>query len=116
MKLKVKILIIDDEEDYCSIIKRYFSAKDADPYLAHTLQDGLAMLNDIKPDILLLDNNLPDGEGWNHVKEITTSFPFMQIYLISAYKSEKDNHYSTENVHVWEKPISRAKLEEIVLN
>ena len=116
MKLKVKILIVDDEQDYCLIMKHYFSSKNAHADLAHTLTDGLSMLQEIKPDILLLDNNLPDGEGWNHVQEIAAAFPSMKIYLISAYKSVKDNHFNSPNVHVWEKPISRAKLDEIILN
>jgi DNA-binding NtrC family response regulator len=115
MKVKIKILIIDDEQDYCLIMKHYFESKRYEVFIANTLHSGLKLLSEEQPDILLLDNNLPDGEGWNHVEAIVSNNPTMKLHLISAYKSVKDNTYEGDNICIWEKPISMSKFDEVFL-
>ena len=108
--IKVKILIIDDEIDYCMIMKGYFQSKNYDVYLGFTLKEGLKILNSIQPDILFLDNNLPDGQGWDCVDEIVDGHPSLKIFLISAYRQKSDYLNPASNITVWEKPISISQL------
>ena len=111
--IKLKILIIDDETDYCGIMKSYFEEKNYEVFLAFTLQQGLAMLEEIHPDILFLDNNLPDGQGWKCVDEIVEKNPQIRIYLISAYRHKSDFITDSPNITVWEKPISLNSLNAV---
>ncbi len=115
MKVKIKILIIDDEQDYCLIMRHYFESKQYEVLIANTLSSGLDMLSSQKPDILILDNNLPDGEGWNHVDDIVNMNPRLKLHLISAYRSVKDVTNLGENIQVWEKPISMSKFDDVFL-
>ena len=59
-----KIVIIDDEEDLCHLMKTYFLELDHDVYLANTLSGGLSLIEEVSPDVVFIDNNLPDGLGW----------------------------------------------------
>lgn len=111
--IKLKILIIDDEVDYCLIMKGYFQARNYEVFIAYTLKEGLELLEKNKPDILFMDNNLPDGKGWDHIDEIATKFPSLRIYLISAYRQKSDFVSPSENITVWEKPISLNQLDEV---
>ena len=111
--IKLKILIIDDEIDYCSIMKSYFEDKNYEVFLAFTLQEGLAILEKIRHDILFLDNNLPDGPGWQCVDEIVEKYPQIRIYLISAYRQKSDFITTSSNITVWEKPISLSSLNAV---
>jgi two-component system OmpR family response regulator len=111
--LKVKILIVDDEMDYCVIMKSYFEEKNYEVFLAYTLREATEMLDIISPDILFLDNNLPDGKGWECVEEINKKFPLIKIYLISAYRQKPVFEEQPENLIIWEKPISLKMLETI---
>ncbi len=111
--IKIKILIVDDEEDYCMIMKSYFEEKNYEVFLAHNLRDGLNLIKEKMPDILFMDNNLPDGEGWQHTDEIIKNNPSLNINLISAYKQKTKEFDSYSNVKVWEKPISMDSLEEV---
>lgn len=111
--IKVKILIVDDEEDYCMIMKSYFEEKNYDVFLAYNLKEGLHLIEEKMPDILFLDNNLPDGEGWQHTNEIVKNHPSLKVNLISAYKQKTNEFDSYSNVRVWEKPISMNSLEEL---
>lgn len=110
--IKVKILIIDDEEDFCMIMKSYFERKGMEVFLAFNLTDGLNSIKEKNPDILFLDNNLPDGEGWEKTMDILNENPLLKINLISAYKEKTNAYDAFSNVSVWEKPISIRKLEE----
>ena len=108
--LKSKVLIIDDEVDFCMIMGNYFSKKNYDVFLAYTLREGLKLVNEVKPEILFLDNNLSDGQGWECVDEIVEKIPQIKIYLISAYRQKKDFSNPRPNTIVWEKPISLGQL------
>jgi len=111
--MKSKILIVDDEVDFCEIMKNYFTKKGYDVLLAGSLQDGMIILKKIKPDILFLDNNLPDGQGWEAVDEIVEIVPQIRAYLISAHKNQFSfkNSQNRNNIMVWEKPISMRTLD-----
>lgn len=110
--IKLKILIVDDEEDYCMIMKNYFEKKGYQVFVAFNLKQGLQSINEKEPDILFLDNNLPDGEGWQCTESILKDHPSLKINLISAYKHKTLDYDSFSNVKIWEKPISIRSLEE----
>jgi DNA-binding response OmpR family regulator len=111
--IKLKILIIDDEVDYCMIMKSYFQARNYEVFVAYTLKEGFEILEKNNPDILFMDNNLPDGKGWEYVDEIIEKSPSLRIYLISAYRQKTDFISPSLNITVWEKPISLNQLEEV---
>ena len=105
-----KVLIIDDEKDLCHLMKFFLSQMEYEVFTSYTLHDGLKMVSDVTPDILLMDNNLPDGLGWEAISEVRSAAPGCRIILISAYKvaQEKSNG---DNVEIMEKPISLVKLQ-----
>lgn len=110
-----RILIVDDEIDLCLLLKQFLSKKNYEVYIAHTLSDGLALLASVRPDALMLDNNLPDGMGWDHVALIQQQYPAMNITLVSAYQLAKD--YSDRlhhSVQYLEKPISLMDVEKYI--
>jgi two-component system OmpR family response regulator len=107
-----RVLIVDDEVDLCLLIKNYLSRKNYEVYTAHTLSDGFRKLEALHPDILLLDNNLPDGMGWKEAEKIHRQFPNINITLLSAYQTPKDFNKGDMTVNVLEKPISLNDIEQ----
>jgi DNA-binding NtrC family response regulator len=104
-----KILIIDDEIDLCILMKNYFIKKDFTVFYANTLEEGMKLMQDIVPDILFLDNNLPDGIGWNKSDYFFSVNPSLRLVLMSGYQPnvpELEKRFS-----VIYKPISFADLE-----
>jgi DNA-binding response OmpR family regulator len=110
--MQKKVLIIDDEVDLCMMIVQYLTRKDYTVECAHTLENGMRKLNDLHPDALLLDNNLPDGLGWKEADRIHRLYPEMQITLMSANEATP---YSIMAYGIGfpriEKPITFKKLE-----
>lgn len=111
--MKQKILIIDDEIDFCMIMKGYFGRKNFEVFLAYNLQSGLFLIDETNPDILFLDNNLPDGQGWKYVEQIVEKNPHLRIYLISAHQNKSSFTSTNKNIVVWEKPISLQILNNV---
>ena len=112
--IKVKILIVDDEVDFCMIMQSYFEDRNCDVYMGFSLTEGLKLLEKVNPDILFLDNNLPDGEGWSKINEIVSAYPNLKVNLISAYGERPEMIGNSENIRFWEKPISTTQLDEIL--
>ena len=111
--MKQKVLIIDDEIDFCTIMKGYLNRKNYEVFLAYTLQSGLFLIDETNPDILFLDNNLPDGQGWKYVDQIVEKNPQLRIYLISAHQNKSSFSSPYKNIEVWEKPISLQVLNNV---
>jgi response regulator of citrate/malate metabolism len=76
-------------------------------YHAQTLAEGMKLLEQEKPDVIFLDNNLPDGLGWGKTEYILVNYPLSQLNLISAYHVPKT---SASSFRILEKPLV---LEEI---
>jgi len=58
------ILYIEDEEDYQFLLQRILSDTPLTLHVASTGEEGWQMLESLKPDLLLLDINLPDTNGY----------------------------------------------------
>jgi len=68
---------------------------------------------DIRPDSLLLDNNLPDGMGWSLAQNVHEQYPQMNITLISAFHATKELKARLGNsVNILEKPLSLKDIEQ----
>ena len=113
---KKKVLIIDDEVDFCLLMQFYLSKKNCDVSVSHTLQEGLGLVYDYVPDIVILDNNLPDGLGWPAAKNILDAAPGVHLFLISANKHGNKPEYNINNnkVDVMEKPISISQIDKFL--
>jgi DNA-binding response OmpR family regulator len=107
---KRKVLIIDDEEDFGMLMKRFFSQKNYEVYVAYTISDGLKLLDEHLPDIIFLDNNLPDGYGWDKTDYILTTYPQTQLNLISALNVPKT---SSSSFRILEKQMLLKELPKM---
>lgn len=106
----LKLLIIDDEKDYCQLLDRFFSRKGMDVTICHVLRDGLNALATTRFDCVILDNNLPDGLGWDHADDIAQSYGHIKLVLVSAHP-RKHSSALPLNASIWEKPVSLADLK-----
>jgi len=107
----LKVLVIDDERDICSLLDTFLTTNGYDVYTASTLTDGIRMMTETQPDIIFLDNNLPDGLGWDKIDTIQQTLPQCKINLISAYKFIPGSIKDNPSINLIEKPITFATLK-----
>ncbi|HYG04132.1 MAG TPA: response regulator [Chryseosolibacter sp.] len=84
--IRKKVVVVDDEKDLCDLIKRFLLdlSPEYEVHMAHNLSDGLDLIEKVKPEVLFIDNNLPDGLGWEQLDNIHVLVPKCKINLISA--------------------------------
>ncbi|MBN9118840.1 MAG: sigma-54-dependent Fis family transcriptional regulator [Planctomycetes bacterium] len=73
-----KLLIVDDEPLICQSFTWVFSAPDVQVLTAGTLAEGRRRVEEERPDVIVLDYQLPDGTGldlFDHVREIAPTCP-----------------------------------------
>jgi len=110
------ILIIDDEEDICKLLVNLLTKKISNVAYALNLKDAKAKRAIIKPDLILLDNNLPDGVGINYLEEIKTSGDEVSVIMITATANLKEKAMQTGADGFLEKPISFSALNNALNN
>jgi two-component system response regulator CpxR len=75
------ILMIDDDAELCALLGDYFQTEGFDFACAHSGDEGLAMLAEVKYDIVLLDIMLPGRDGFAILKEIRSASSIPVIML-----------------------------------
>jgi DNA-binding NtrC family response regulator len=111
MKAK-KVLVIDDEVDFTTTLTSFFEKKNCQVKVAHTLKEGMVLMNEFNPDFVFLDNQLPDGVGWAETQYILQKYPMCQLILMSGNLAPKT---SARNFRIMEKPLLLSELEALVL-
>jgi len=86
----LKALIIDDETDICYLLSKLLKQENLETTYVNTLSDATLALNTNHPEIIFLDNHLPDGLGLNFLKFIKGCCPETKIVMITAHDMTAD--------------------------
>ncbi len=88
---KKKILIIDDEEDCCTMLKFNIEATTDHEGLAATSGEaGLALVKTHNPDLVLLDIMMPGMDGIETLKRIKAIAPDLPVAMVTAIYKEPE--------------------------
>lgn len=83
------ILVIEDELSIRRFLKTSIVSQDHQFLEAKTGQEGLEMVRDNNPDVILLDLGLPDMDGINVIRNLRT-WTSIPIIILSARDQESD--------------------------
>lgn len=82
-----KILIVDDEKDILFLLRDFFTLNDFDVFTASDAMKALELIDE-KPDIILLDVNMPEMNGIELCKRIRNKIECPIIFLTARTESE----------------------------
>ena len=68
-----KILYIEDNPDNMRLIHKVLEARGYEVHGATNGQDGVSIAEEIKPDMILVDINLPDIDGYEVARRVRAS-------------------------------------------
>lgn len=86
-----KILIIDDEDSIHLLYSEEFEEEGYEVYGALSGEAALDKLNDISPDLVILDINMPGMDGIEVLRKIKEINPNLPVILSSAYQEFKQD-------------------------
>jgi DNA-binding NtrC family response regulator len=92
-----KILIIDDEEKLRSLLARIIKSEGFEVVEAKDLKSGFKKLELTDIDVVLCDVKLPDGNGVDFLQNIKSSFPLIEVILLTAFGNIPDGVQAMKN-------------------
>lgn len=106
-----KVLVINDEIDTNHLMSIALKSKGYWIDNAKGLQEGKAIFDKLKPDLLFLDINLPDGNGLEHISYFKNNLTGIKICVISANDDiYKAYDYNADEILI--KPFSLIQIIE----
>ncbi len=124
--MAVKILVIDDDQIFCSLIKAIFLSENIEVIAAHDGATGLQFAAKENPDVVLLDVKLPGMGGLEVLEKLKSIDPNLAIVMITAFGEVKSairatqlgasdylekNGNSEEVIHVVKRAIETRNLK-----
>lgn len=90
--MRVGALIVDDEEDIRLLIRLTVDAADEGLHVKGEAEDGpqaLDIIDKLDPEVVILDQMMPQMSGLETAKEILTRRPDQKIIFCSAYLDDR---------------------------
>ena len=114
--LKKKILIIEDDVEFATIIQRALHAKNAEVFITNSGAEGLNFLDAHGADLVLLDVHLPDMSVWDILKKIQYIANRPNIIIVSGNYLAMNNNYVGIVDYVLLKPFDLDELFTAIKN
>ncbi len=115
---KPKIVAIDDEVDFITMLQDYFGLRGYEIEVAIRGAKGIELVKNKKPDIVLMDLKMPGIDGDEVLKLLKSMEPSPQIIFVTAYDDggkTKARLLKMGAYAYFDKPISSLKdLEETI--
>jgi two-component system OmpR family response regulator len=86
----MEVLIIEDEEDICYLLSGILKKKNLHTSYVTSLFAAKKILSEQNPNILFIDNHLPDGFGMDFISVIKHEHPDTKIIMITAHNTSDD--------------------------
>lgn len=87
--MKHKILVIDDDETLAIVVRELLTDRGFEVIAANTGDDGLKLVKEYKPDLILLDVMLPDFDGYTLCRVFRQSKNTATIPIIMLTAKDK---------------------------
>lgn len=84
---KIRVLVADDIEETRNVIKKILGMEQKTIEVAGEAGDGeevLALIPKVKPDVVLMDINMPVLNGLEATERITTEYPWVIVIIMSV--------------------------------
>jgi len=113
-----KILIIDDNQDILDIVQETLAYENFEVMAKSDTNDYITVVNDFKPDLLILDyrlGNITGGEICQQIKAIP-SLNAIPIIIFSAYVNHSEDLFAYGCDAIIDKPFDLVELIDKVNN
>ncbi len=111
-----RILIVEDEPTFRSIVVRNLRARDFEVEEAETTNDAVALIASATPDVILLDINLPGRSGWDLLRQLKAEGKHIPTIIVSAVRVSTERLDEFKPLAYLPKPFPLEALLRVVEN
>jgi CheY-like chemotaxis protein len=108
--MKKTILLADDDPGIRELLGRVLESEQYEVVLAGTGREAVAKFAAHAPDLVLLDLNMPDLDGWEAIDRITRTRPFTSVIVITARPKQYEQAAGMAVDALMEKPLDLPLL------
>jgi CheY-like chemotaxis protein len=110
----VKILLVEDHEEIWDFLSRRLKRRGYDVILAHDGQEAVDKTRSERPDVVLLDMNLPVMDGWTAARTLKADPDTAKVPLIAltahAMSGDRDKALEAGCDDYHPKPVDFSRL------
>jgi DNA-binding response OmpR family regulator len=88
MNDKIKIMVVDDEYEICSMLKDFLEREGYEAFTATSVKDALGIIEKERPKVILLDIRMPEMNGIEAIEEIRKIDEKVGIIMATAVMDE----------------------------
>ncbi|MDO9513466.1 MAG: response regulator transcription factor [Elusimicrobiota bacterium] len=94
-----KILLVDDEDDYLNLLRLILTPEGFEVETACDGEDALRKIDDFKPDLMILDVNMPKLDGHGVCKKVRENAQFkkLPIIMLTVRSNEEEEVRGLDN-------------------
>ena len=119
MTKKPRLLVVDNEMDICNFVKSFFEMRDFDVVTAFNGDEALKVLEQIKPELIILDVVMrTEHEGLEYLPRIKSLSPDSKVIIITGV-DDKDSIESAKKLGAVDyitKPLILDGLEKAIMS
>jgi len=111
----IKIVLVDDDKTSILTLKSLLTANFQNMDIvgtAYNVTEAVPMIDKVKPALVFLDINLPDGEGFDVIERV--SYKDFRVIFITAYDKYAVRAFEFSALHYLVKPITNEMLESAI--
>ncbi len=109
-----KVLLVEDHEEIWDFLSRRLQRRGHEIVLAHDGQQGLTMARSSRPDVILLDMNLPVMDGWAAARALKVDPATAHIPIIAltahAMSGDREKALGAGCTDYHPKPVEFSRL------
>lgn len=112
--MREKVLVVDDEKSIREALSKLLQAENYNVRLAETGQEAIERFGTEAIDLLLLDLNLPGGNGWSTLGWMAKVNPLLPVIIITGRANQREVAEKSGADALMEKPLDVPKLLEAI--
>lgn len=94
------VLVVDDDLNHLALAEKFLSKSGLIVVVAHSVDMAETILVDARPDIILLDIDMPNRDGWHFARALRDGdYPTTPIVMISGHAHEEGLHRNELGIH-----------------
>jgi DNA-binding NtrC family response regulator len=87
---KIRVLLVDDEEDYVNALADRMDLRDLQSQVALSGEEALLALKTAPPDVMVLDLRMPGMQGMEVLEKVKRDHPHIQVIILTGHGGEKE--------------------------
>jgi len=78
------VLVIDDDPGVRAALRRVLKLQSHTVYEAADGQEGLALYEEVQPDLVILDVMMPVKDGFDTIRELIQAYPWARVIAVTG--------------------------------